>query len=113
MDLTGIVGTVGLVALVWKFIDFLRNVTSIGQPESRKNVITQLCAWVAGLIAVFLYGESQLGDGVTVGPTTLDHADGATKIIIGLMVASLASSAVDFKKAFDNTDSSKQPPLVG
>ena len=112
MDLSGLVGTVGLVALVWKFIDFLRNVTSWSDPAARKNVITQVCAWVAGLAAVLLYGESQLGESVTVGTKTLEDADTATKIIIGLMVASLASATVDIKKAIDGSDSAKQPPLL-
>ncbi len=76
-------------------------------------VVTQLAACVAGLVAVFLYGESQLGDGVKIGDTTLDHADTATKIIVGLGIASIASTFVKLTKSIDNSDSNKQPPLVG
>jgi hypothetical protein len=110
MDLTGIMGTVGLIALTLKVLDFLKNLTS--GKAGLNSVVTQLCAWVAGIVAVFLYGESQLGDGVVVGSITLDHADTATKIIIGLSIASVGSAVFDFKKAFDRSDSAKQPSLT-
>lgn len=111
MDLTTITGTVGLLALVWKFIDFLKQLTP---PDKNYNAaITQAVVWVAGLAAVFLYSESQLGEGVTIGNITLEDADTPTKIIVGLMVGSLASGVVDIKKAIDSSDSSKQPPLTG
>ena len=111
MDLTGIMGVVGLAALTLTFVDFLKNLTP---PDHDYNsAITQLVAWVAGLVAVFLYGESQLGDTITIGKTTLDHADTATKIIVGLSIASLGSTFYKLTKSIDNTDSNKQPPLIG
>jgi type IV secretory pathway VirB2 component (pilin) len=111
MDLSGLTGVVGLAALVITIIDFLRNATA--GKAGLNAVVTQVCAWIAGLVAVFLYAESQLGDGITIGDTTLDHADTATKIIIGLGIASIASTFVKLTKSIDNTDSNKQPPLVG
>lgn len=110
MDLTTITGSVGLLALVWKFIDFLKQLT----PKDRNvnAAITQVVVWISGLAAVFLYAASQLGDGVTIGTITLEDADTPTKIIVGLMVGSLASAAVDVKRAIDGGDTSKQPPLV-
>jgi hypothetical protein len=110
MDLTGIMGVVGVVTLTWKFIDFLKGL--LDGTDGRKASITQLVVWISGIAAVFLYAESQLGDTVTIGKTTLDHADSATKLIVGLMIGSIASATVDVKKAIDNTDSSKQPPLI-
>lgn len=110
MDLTGIMGVVGLAALTLTVVDFLRNLTPNGHDYNA--AITQVAAWVAGLIAVFLYGESQLGDGITIGSTTLDHADTATKIIVGLSIASIASTFVKFTKSIDDSDSNKQPPLT-
>lgn len=111
MDLSGLTGVVGLVALVWKFVDFLKNVTPAGRNVNA--AITQLVVWVAGLAAVFLYGESQLGNTVTIGDITLENADTPTKIIVGLSIGAIASAAVDVKKAIDSGDSSKQPPLTG
>src|SRR5262245_33414841 len=108
MDLTTLTGSVGLLPPVWKFIDFLQNVTP--KDHDYNAAITQIVVWVSGLLAVFLYAESQLGDSVSIGAITLDHADTPTKIIVGLMVGSLSSAAVDFKKAFDGSDSAKQPP---
>lgn len=110
MDLTTITGTVGLLALVWKFIDFLKQLT----PKDRNvnAAITQIVVWVSGLAAVFLYSASQLGESVMIGSVALEDADTPTKIILGLMVGSLASASVDIKKAIDGGDTSKQPPLV-
>lgn len=111
MDLQGITGVIGLVALVWKFIDFLKQLTP---PDKNYNAaITQVVVWVSGIAAVFLFGASQFGDSVSVGAHSLDKMDTPTKLILGLMIGSIASSTVDFKQAFDNTDSSKQPPLTG
>jgi hypothetical protein len=110
MDLTGIMGVVGLAALTLTFVDFLRNLTPAD--HNYNAAITQIVAWVAGLVAVFLYGESQLGETITIGKTTLDHADTGTKIIVGLSIASIASTFVKFTKSIDNTDSNKQPPLT-
>jgi hypothetical protein len=110
MDLTGVMGVVGLAALVLTLVDFLKNLTS--GKAGLNAVVTQLCAWVAGLVAVFLYAESELGDGIAIGTTTLDHADFATKVIVGLAVASIASTFVKLTKSIDNSDSNKQPPLT-
>jgi len=111
MDLTGIMGVVGLAALTLTFVDFLKNL--FAGKEGRNAVVTQAAAWLAGLVAVFLYAESQLGDGISIGDTTLDNADTATKVIVGLSVASIASTFVKLTKSIDSSDSNKQPPLTG
>ena len=111
MDLTGLTGVVGLAALTITVVDFLKNLTA--GKEGRNAVVTQAAAWIAGLIAVFLYGSSQLGEGITIGNTTLEHADVATKVIIGLGIASIASTFVKLTKSIDSSDSNKQPPLLG
>lgn len=111
MDLTGIMGVVGLAALTLTFVDFLKNLTP---PDHNYNsAITQAVAWIAGLVAVFLYGESQLGGTIAIGDRTLDQVDTPTKIIVGLSIASIASTFVKLTKSIDNTDSNKQPPLTG
>jgi hypothetical protein len=111
MDLTGLTGVVGLAALTLTVVDFLKNLTP---PDHDFNsAITQAVAWIGGVVVVFLYGASQLGDGIAIGSTDLEHADTATKVIVGLGIASIASAFVKLTKSIDNTDSNKQPPLVG
>lgn len=112
---TGVVviaGTAGLAALVLKLTDFLRLVTNLA--SQRSAVLTQLCAWAAGIGATFLYGASQLGNFVIPGTTlTIVAMNGATKVIVGLSFASVASTVVDLKQSRDNSDSAAKPPLLG
>lgn len=110
MDGIVVVGLVGLAALVWQLIDFMREVRAL--PGSRSAVLTQLCAWAAGVAAVFLYGASQFGSTVVVGDIPISDMDGPTKLLVGVAVASVASSLVDFKQARDDSDSAKVPPLI-
>lgn len=103
-------GTAGLAALVWKFVDFLRLLSHFATEKSA--VITQLTAWGGGIVAVELFAHSDFGKNVTIGTTTLDKYSGMTLLIIGLMASSIASAAVDYKQARDTTDSAAKPPLL-
>lgn len=111
MDLSSlVVGVIGLVALVTKMTDFLRLLTNL--PNTRSSVVTQVCAFVAGVAGVFLYSASQFGATVQVASTPLNDLDSASKIILGLALASAGSLAIDFKQAIDNSDSSAKPALL-
>lgn len=105
------VGLIGMVALVWKVVDFLRLVANLG--TQRSAVVTQLTAWLGAVAVVFLYGASDLGDFHVPG-TALALADvnGWTKLVLGLAVGSTASAAVDVKQAIDRNDNASKPPLV-
>lgn len=105
-----IAGLVGLSALSWKVIDFLRMLANLKTEKS--GVITQALAWVGSIAAVFLYGESQFGDTVTVASIRLDNMDSATKLLFGLVLGSTAAVLVDFKQAIDNNDNATKPPLL-
>jgi hypothetical protein len=105
-----ITGLVGLAALGWKFVDFLRMLASLKTQVS--GVVTQLVSWLGMILAVFLFGASQFGDTVNVAGKTLDTLDTPTKLLLGLVLGSVASAAVDFKQAFDNNDNASKPPLV-
>ena len=105
-----IVGLVGLSALTWKVIDFLRMLTNLGTQKSA--VVTQALSWVGAIGAVFLYGESQFGDSVSVAGLQLGAMDTPTKFLFGLVLGSSASALVDFKQAFDGKDSAAKPPLL-
>lgn len=99
-----------LLALTWKFIDFLRLLVNL--PGSRSGVITQLASWAAAIGAVFLYGASQVGGRVVVDDLSVDRMDSPTKVLLGLAIGSAASAVVDWKKATDNSDTAVIPPLV-
>lgn len=106
-----VVGLVGMVALVWKVVDWLRLLTSLR--THRSAVTTQLLAWVGAIVVVFLYGASEFGTFQVPG-TELLLADvgGWSKVILGLAIGSTASAVVDVKQAVDNADSAAKPPLL-
>lgn len=106
-----IAGIVGLLATSKKFIDFLRFVMNL--PATKSEVLTQLCSWGGGTIAVFLYGASQLGDFEIPGTgLTVSNMNGWTKLLVGVSIGSGASLITDWIKARDDTDSAKVPPLL-
>jgi hypothetical protein len=105
-----ITGLIGLSALAWKLLDFLRML--VNWKTSKSGVITQALAWIAACCAVFLFGESQFGDTVTIAGLNLETMDTPTKLLFGLALGSTASVLVDFKQAFDNSDSNSKPPLL-
>lgn len=105
-----VLGFVGLLALVWKFIDFLRALANFATQKSA--VVTQVTAWVGGVVGVMLFAHSNFGTTVTVGDMTLDKYDGTSLLILGLMISSAASAAVDYKQARDNNDDASKPPLI-
>lgn len=109
-----VAGVVGLVALVTKLIDFLRYLVNIRRdPLARSSVLTQLCAWVAGVAGTFLYAASDLGNFAIPGTRLiLSDVDGPTKLIVGFAIGSGASVIKDWIKARDNTDSAAVPPLL-
>jgi predicted PurR-regulated permease PerM len=98
--------------LLWQVVDFLRELTNLKTQKSA--VLTQLTAWVGGIILVILASHAKVSaDLILPGMSTaLGHLDGSSQVLYGLMVASLGSSLVDVKQSIDNTDSSTKPPLL-
>ena len=110
-----IAGLVGLLALAKTSVDYLRTVAAWlrHEPGMFASVLHRTFAYVVGVGLVFLYGASQLGDFEIPGTgLALVDMDGATKLIVGLSVGSLASLYADYLKARDNTDSAKVPPIT-
>ena len=105
-----ILGVVGLVALIYKTIDFLRMLVNLKTQKS--GVVTQLVAWVGGILAVVLYANSDFADSVTIGGKNLSAMGGATLFMVGIVLGSMASATVDIKQAFDNNDSASKPKLI-
>jgi len=100
-------------ALIWKVIDFLRMLANFKNQKS--GIITQLTAWVGGVLIVILGAHAEVTKALILpGSTqTLGSLDIASLIILGLLISSFASSLVDVKQAVDSSDSSAVPSLLG
>lgn len=107
-----IVGFGGLLALTWKVIDLLRLLGSFR--EHRSGVVTQILSFIGGIAAVALFAASDFGQGVEIPGSefTLDSLNGYSQIVLGLMVGSAASVAVDVKQAIDGRDTASKPDLL-
>lgn len=101
-----------LAALVWKVIDFFRGLTNFSTQKS--TVITQACAWVAGIIVIALAAHAQVAAGIVMPGFSqpLGDLDFGSVVLIGLVTASFGSTLVDVKQAIDNTDSASKPSLL-
>ena len=98
-----------LGALVLKFTDFLKLVSA----KDWNAVTTQLTAWGSGIVGVLLVAQTDFASAVPVGEDTLATLNGWSLIVAGLSLASTASVGYDVKRAIDNNDSAKMPPLTG
>lgn len=99
-----------LSTVVWQGIDFLRELTNWTTQKS--SIITQLSAWIGGVIVVLLAAHSGLFDGFLINGKSITSLDVGSQVFLGLGISSLASSAVDLKQAFDRSDSAAKPPLL-
>lgn len=95
-----------IVALVTKFTDFLRYLTSVGTAKGRNGVVTQLTAWAGGVAAVFLVAQSTFMDNTEiVQGHTLGSFNGAALVLFGVMVGSGGSFVKDFVTGVAKGDS--------
>jgi Na+/proline symporter len=105
-DLTG---PVLLGLLVWKLLDFVKYLRA----GDRNGIITQLSAFVIGVVAVLVVAQSDFAEQVQVGAFRLSTLGLASQIVVGLVVSSLAGVGVDVVKSIDGTQSAAKPTLVG
>lgn len=105
---TSIAALLLLATFISKFMDFLK----FARARDTNGVLTQVIAWSAGVIGVFLFAETDFARGVSLGGVALAEASGATKVFAGLMAISLLSKVYDFQKSFDNTQTSATPSIV-
>lgn len=99
-------------ALVWKVIDWLRNIASLSTQKSA--VATQALAWLGGIVLVWVASSATVTAAVVLPGTSspLGSLDGGSIILVGLLVASFGSTLVDVKQALDGSDSAVKPPLL-
>lgn len=104
--------TVLFATLIWQFVDFLRELVNL--PATKSSVLTQLTAWVAGITLIAIAAHAEVAAHIRFPGLSMElgDLDGWSVILVGLLAASLASTGVDLKQAFDNGDSATKPPLV-
>lgn len=97
-----------MAALALKLVDFVKFLKN----KDVNSVVTQLAVWGAGVLIVFLVAASDFAVGLTVGDLSLNQLNWSSLVLVGLTLGSTGSVAFDFKKSFDNTDSSKIETLL-
>lgn len=108
MEITISVGL--LVALVWKLADLSKYITN----KDWNGFLTQIWVYVLGVVVLLVAGNANAFEALTIPGMTepLGTLDTLSLVIIGLAIASMGSTFVDFKKAFDGSDSAKTKPLI-
>jgi hypothetical protein len=81
--------------------------------RAESAIVTQLVAWTAGVLAVYLLDWLGFRGAFSLGGKDLAKLAVGQKIAIGLMASSTLSTVNELKKAFDNTDSARAPSLLG
>lgn len=104
-----LIATLGAFAL--KALDFVKYILN----KDWNATITQAAAWITGIIVLWVASAASIFDAVNVPGlnVTFGSLDAGSLIFIGLNLASFFGVVYDFKKAIDNTDSAKTPPLTG
>lgn len=104
-----LIATLGALAL--KTLDFFKYILN----KDWNATITQAAAWLTGVLVLWLASAASVFDAVLVPGLDVPFGslDAGSLIFIGLNLASFTGVVYDFKKAFDNTDSAKTPPLTG
>lgn len=99
-------------ALVWKVVDFLRQLANLKTQKS--SVLTQLCAWVGGIAVVALGAHAAVSAALVLPGSTLPlgKLDFGSTILLGMLISSTASALVDVKQAIDGHDSAAKPSLL-
>lgn len=99
---------VAMVALLIKVIDTLRYLRA----GDINGVLTQVSAWVAGIIVVVLVAQTDWADGIQIGDRSLGVLGIWSLVFYGMSAGSTASFAKDTLKAVDNSNSAAIPTLI-
>lgn len=102
------VPSVAMIVLTLKIIDFLR----YARAADLNGVLTQLSAWVAGVLVVLLAAQTDWAAGINIGDKNLHTLGFWSLVFYGLSAGSSASLAKDTLKAVDNSNSAAIPTLV-
>jgi hypothetical protein len=92
-------------ALVWRLVTFGKQLLA----GELRAAVTQVFVWAAGIGVAFLLAASDFAGGVEVAGASLEVLNAASLVLFGVALGSTASTAYEFKKAFDQTDSATEP----
>ena len=97
-----------LGAFVKKAVDFVRGLRG----RDMNLVLTQLLAWVTGIVVVWLSAHVDFASAVEVSNIQLDQMSLWAQAALGILLGSGASVGQDILKSVDNTQSEAKPKLV-
>lgn len=102
------IGLAGLIAIIWKVVDFLKYLTN----KDINAALTQASVWLSALAVALLAREADPFAGIGILGTTFGNLDLAAVVLFALGIGSTASGVVDFKKAVDHSDTARTPALL-
>lgn len=103
-DLTQLVA---LGSIVYTVVNFARYALGTDWP----SVLSQLLAWVAGVLATIVVAHTVLADAFMFGSRNLAHIGIGGQILVGLAAASSISIVYQFKKAVDTQKLATVPTM--
>ena len=103
------VALLAIALLANKIIELLKYLTN----KEYKSAATLLSLFGAGYAALTLAAHAKVTEAIVIPGTLtpLGMLDWASLLLLGLMITATGSTAYDFKKALDQTDSAAQPKL--
>ena len=93
------------VTLIWKVVDFARFIRA----KDVDSALVQVVVWVVGVAVTFLLAGTNWADAIVLGDVGIGNMTWQSLLLVGLSLGSSASALVDFKRAFDNSDSAAVP----
>lgn len=113
-DVFALSATVLLAFFIKKLVDFFRLVagTVRAEPGALGGLTTQLVAWVAGLIGIFVFANTDFAVGFHLGSVAIANAGFWTLLFAGLMLGSAGSVVKDTLKARDSSQTEAVPKLL-
>lgn len=99
---------VAMATLTLKIVDFARYVRA----RDINGIVTQLAAWLAGVLVVLLVAQTDWADGVTIGAMSLGKLGFWSLVFYGLAAGSGASTVKDTLKAVNPNDTSTVPAMI-
>ena len=97
-----------LAAFIKKFVDFVRQLRG----RDTNAVLTQLFAWVSGVVIVWLSAHVAFASGIEIANVQLDQLGLWAQAALGVLLGSGGSIIQDAFKAVDNTQSEAKPKLI-